>query len=211
MGVLSDRLRTRWGRRRPFILGGAVLTASTLVLLAWTEQIVRWVGCQGGFCGGGGSERGLQSFIVALAVLWTLVLSITVQPIQSGFRALMVDVPSPDQQSRASAWASRIAGAASIFSFFASSLSLPGLPGLGWLTQFQALACLNVLTLGITVTLTCVFIHEEDSRQVDPSVEQRSITAVFRHLSQTIRHLPKGVAQACKVQFCSWLAWFPLL
>ena len=35
MGNLSDNARTRWGRRRPFIVAGAVLTGCTMPLIWW--------------------------------------------------------------------------------------------------------------------------------------------------------------------------------
>lgn len=124
----------------------------------------------------------------------------------------MVDVAPPEEQSRASAYASRIQGAMAIFSFFASSLNLTSLPGLGKLTQFQALACLNLITLGGTVSITCVCIREKDSRRVTLDDEaNRSVWEVFRHIWKTVFELPGRVAQVCKAQFSSWFAWFPLL
>ncbi|KAK4498435.1 hypothetical protein PRZ48_011093 [Zasmidium cellare] len=210
-GALSDRLRTRWGRRRPMILAAAILTVAFLGLLAWTEQIVHL------FAGCPGSEpcddpKGtLSKASVALAIIWTLLVSIAVQPVQAGVRALMVDIAPAEEQSRVSAWASRIQGSLAIFSFFASSLNLPDLPGLGRLTQFQALTCLNFITLGGTVLITCIFIAEKDSRRISLQAKQRSVKEVFRHIYQTVWHLPKRIAGACKAQFSSWFAWFPLL
>lgn len=34
-GIISDNFRSRWGRRRPFIVGGGVLVAVTYVLIWW--------------------------------------------------------------------------------------------------------------------------------------------------------------------------------
>lgn len=40
-GTLSDNVRTRWGRRRPFILGGAILSA--LCLVAMPHTLNYWI------------------------------------------------------------------------------------------------------------------------------------------------------------------------
>ena len=38
MGNISDNARTRWGRRKPFIIAGAILTGLTLPLMWWMPQ-----------------------------------------------------------------------------------------------------------------------------------------------------------------------------
>jgi glycoside/pentoside/hexuronide:cation symporter, GPH family len=38
MGNVSDNARTRWGRRRPFIVAGAILTALTMPVIWWVPQ-----------------------------------------------------------------------------------------------------------------------------------------------------------------------------
>ncbi|KAF2174102.1 hypothetical protein M409DRAFT_16375 [Zasmidium cellare ATCC 36951] len=210
-GALSDRLRTRWGRRRPMILAAAILTIVFLGLLAWTEQFVHLFAACPGAEPCDDPKGNISKTTIALAIIWTLLVSIAVQPVQAGVRALMVDIAPADEQSRVSAWASRIQGSLAIFSFFASSLNLPDLPGLGRLTQFQALTCLNFITLGGTVLITCVFIAEKDSRRISLQAKQRSVKEVFRHIYQTVWHLPKRISGACKAQFSSWFAWFPLL
>ena len=40
VGIKSDRCRSKWGKRRPFIIGGAIATIFSLVCLAWTREIV---------------------------------------------------------------------------------------------------------------------------------------------------------------------------
>ncbi|CAK3924625.1 MFS general substrate transporter [Lecanosticta acicola] len=202
-GAFSDRLPTRWGRRRPIILGGTLLASAFLILLAWTEQIVKLAG----------GEDVSQSPIIALAVIWTILLAISVQPVQAGVRSLMVDIAPANQQSRASSWAGRIQGVSAIFSFFASSLHLPSLLGLGRLTQFQALAALNLITLGSTVLTTCIFIQEKDSRRLEigNGGNQDSVMTVMKHIFRTVKGLQGKIRRTCETQFCSWFAWFPFL
>lgn len=40
VGIKSDNCRVRWGRRRPFIVGGAAATLTSLLLLAWCREIM---------------------------------------------------------------------------------------------------------------------------------------------------------------------------
>lgn len=40
VGVIADRSRSRWGRRRPFMVGGAVVVGLCLLVLGWTKEIV---------------------------------------------------------------------------------------------------------------------------------------------------------------------------
>ncbi|PIA92034.1 General alpha-glucoside permease [Cercospora beticola] len=86
-GAISDRLRTRFGRRRPMMFIAMLFSIAFLSLLAWTENLV--------------PESNLSGRKAA-AVLFTILLSIAVQPVQAGVRALMVDVAPAAEQSRAS-------------------------------------------------------------------------------------------------------------
>lgn len=40
VGLKSDRCRIKWGRRRPFVIGGGLATIFSLLVLAWTREIV---------------------------------------------------------------------------------------------------------------------------------------------------------------------------
>ena len=40
VGTIADRSTSRWGRRRPIILTGAIITALLLLLLGFTEDIM---------------------------------------------------------------------------------------------------------------------------------------------------------------------------
>lgn len=47
VGIRSDNLKSRWGRRRPFLVGGVLCTGIAFVVLSWTREIVG--GCLGIF------------------------------------------------------------------------------------------------------------------------------------------------------------------
>lgn len=40
VGMLSDNSRIRWGKRKPYILGGAVATVFFLLFLSWSKEIM---------------------------------------------------------------------------------------------------------------------------------------------------------------------------
>jgi MFS family permease len=40
VGVIADRSRSKWGRRRPFMIGGSFVVAACLLLLGWTSELV---------------------------------------------------------------------------------------------------------------------------------------------------------------------------
>ena len=40
VGVFADNSTSKWGRRRPFLLGGAVVVVLCLVTLGWAAELV---------------------------------------------------------------------------------------------------------------------------------------------------------------------------
>jgi solute carrier family 45 protein 1/2/4 len=44
IGVLADRSKSRFGRRRPFMLAGCVISVFAMMLLAWAREVAGWMG-----------------------------------------------------------------------------------------------------------------------------------------------------------------------
>ena len=40
VGVLADKSKSKWGRRRPVMVGGTVIVSFCLLVLGWTKEIV---------------------------------------------------------------------------------------------------------------------------------------------------------------------------
>jgi solute carrier family 45 protein 1/2/4 len=75
VGLKSDNCRMRWGKRRPFIVGGAAATIVSLMVLAWAKELV------GGFLGifGADSESaGVKTCIMLFAVMFVYVLDFAI-------------------------------------------------------------------------------------------------------------------------------------
>lgn len=39
VGVLSDSCKSKWGRRRPFLVGGSIIVVFSLLCIGWTREI----------------------------------------------------------------------------------------------------------------------------------------------------------------------------
>lgn len=75
VGMLSDNCRVRWGKRKPFMLGGAAATICSLMFLAWTKEIV------GGFLalfGADPTSNGVKVTVIVVAVIWVYILDFAI-------------------------------------------------------------------------------------------------------------------------------------
>jgi solute carrier family 45 protein 1/2/4 len=39
VGVISDSCKSKWGRRRPFLVGGSVIVIASLLAIGWTREL----------------------------------------------------------------------------------------------------------------------------------------------------------------------------
>jgi len=75
IGIRSDNSRISWGRRLPFMMGGAVATAISFMALAWTREIVH------GFLGLFGADpesHGVRVCSIIFAILFVYVLDFAI-------------------------------------------------------------------------------------------------------------------------------------
>jgi solute carrier family 45, member 1/2/4 len=75
VGMKSDRSRVKWGRRRPYIVGGGIATILAIMILAWTREIVT------GFFsifGVDPASRGVAMCVMLFAVLFIYVLDFAI-------------------------------------------------------------------------------------------------------------------------------------
>jgi len=48
VGVWSDGCKSKFGRRRPFIFGGVVISSLSVCLLGWAKEVAAWFATSGG-------------------------------------------------------------------------------------------------------------------------------------------------------------------
>ena len=154
-GYVSDNTRSRWGRRRPYILVGGLLSAVIAPLLwyfdpSWSEaSIIAWVGI------------GLLLLTLATSASFT------------GYYALGIEMaPSYKERTRVVAWRT----------FFqkASGILIPWFPAFIVLPLFGGeVTGVRVLTLIFAVIMVpisfIIFYYTRERTQVDETIEKENI------------------------------------
>lgn len=208
-GLCSDQCRISMGKRRPFILAGAIVTICSLMALAWVKEIIEtmaWI------CGARTESNIVQAATLTAAALFVWTLNFSIQPLQCGFRALIIDTCSLEEVDAANAWASRMVGIGSLLGYGYSFLDLPCLLHSTTGAHFQRLSVFASCGLAVTVCLCCALVDEQDPNENEPLEEDLKTTASkFKHIYACLFQLHPQVMMVFKVQFCSWVGWFSFM
>ncbi|KAG8986953.1 hypothetical protein FRB94_003800 [Tulasnella sp. JGI-2019a] len=203
IGVLADHSTSRFGRRRPYMLGGSLVCVAALFLLGFT----RWF--SGIFVAAGTKANNVLT--IALAVWSIYCIDFSINAVQAADRALLVDLLPPSQQEVGNAWAGRMFGLGSVAGFFIGNVDLTKtLPWLGK-TQLQILSVLTSLSLVGAHGLTSAGVTEKVLIKDSNQDGRGSFLDIFKDIWHNILTLPPVILQICIIQFFSWIAWFPVL
>lgn len=155
VGVFSDRARTRLGRRLPFIIGGAVLIAAALFLLAAAPAL--WV-----------------------LLLGVLFVQFSSNILQGPWQALIPDLVPEAQRGTASSLKAVMDIAATVAAGAAAGIFLGTFGQKLWGTRaVLATASAPVVVYLVFVTLTAIWAREQPGA-ASPSVASRSIGEALR-------------------------------
>lgn len=80
VGIIADKSKSKWGRRRPFMVGGAFVVSLTLLAMGWAKEIAAFFIAD---------EEKRRSVAVALAVVCIYVIDFAINagtscPIRGG-------------------------------------------------------------------------------------------------------------------------------
>lgn len=199
VGVLSDRCRSRLGRRRPFMLAGALLVTMSLLLFAFSAEIAERLGDPVN-PNGGGSPTGLA---IALLSFWVLDFNINV--LQSPTRALLADIVPSEQVPMGNAFFAVANGFGKTSAYVVGSITpdirIVNVFAAGFVMLFSFLPAL--LARGDRPPPAIVQPEEEPSRQGLCS----ALCKTFREVSAALRLMPRGIRQVFVVQFFSYLSF----
>ncbi|KAF8317479.1 hypothetical protein DL93DRAFT_2134431 [Clavulina sp. PMI_390] len=203
IGHYADNSTSKYGRRRPYMFVGTVLSAIAMLGLGYGKPIF-----EGIFGENSALAKGLT---IAVAVLSLYVVDFCVNAVMAVDRALLVDVLPANEQDLANAWAARVVQVASIVGYWIGSIDLPGLlPFLGK-TQIQVMSAITVVSLIAPHALVMIRVKETPLRpEIDGHEETPSFLEMMKRLWTTIRTLPHVSHMTFHVQFWSWLSQFSI-
>jgi solute carrier family 45 protein 1/2/4 len=209
MAIYSDRCRSRFGRRRPYIVFGTIGTIISLLNLAWLKGIVKEMTRLSH--GDSASEKS-DIVIIVLAIFWIYCLNIAIQAIQMGLRTLVIENCPEHQQSEVSAWTSKFTGVGNIVGYIAGTANLPAIFSLHRLSQFQLLCVIASLYLSLTVTISCYVVRENKPGRISMDMAQdMNLKTSLSQLVRTLETMPWVIWKVCQVQLFAWMGWFPFL
>ncbi|EJU01608.1 hypothetical protein DACRYDRAFT_52897 [Dacryopinax primogenitus] len=203
IGVFADRSKSRWGRRRPFMLAGCMISIGSLLLLGFTRNFVS-------ILVDASTQLG-QSVTVIFATVSIYFLDFSINAVQAMDRALLVDTLPASEQELGNAWAARLMGLGGVLGFFMGYMDLVAwFPFLGR-TQLQVLVVIGSIILLGTHILTAVCVTE---KVLVDDTDDGSRAGLFRNMGdiwRNIQTLPPRIRRICIIQFFNWISWFPIL
>lgn len=183
VGSLSDRSTSRFGRRRPYMLGGLILLGIVSITLAlsknFPEHLVLPIGC--------------TMFVL---------MDGTINVIQTPLRAIVADVSPPSMQSTGQLMAAMFQGLGGLLGYVLQKYLYTDPVEILWL--FICVFLINLTFVG----LTCYFVKEE----VYTGETSGSIAGPFIDLAKSLTRIDGRMLRVMVVEWFSWWAlfcWWP--
>ncbi|KAH7915904.1 major facilitator superfamily domain-containing protein [Hygrophoropsis aurantiaca] len=201
IGILADHSKSRFGRRRPYMIAGSVLCGAALLLLGFTRPVATI------FTTLNSSANDILTIWLAVFAIYCIDFSINA--VQAVDRALLVDTLPPFDQPSGNAWAARMLAIGSVAGFFVGNVDLPRIFPIFGKVQLEVLSVIACLLLLFTHSLTSFFVKERVL--VTSPASGKGLRQEIRAIWAALFRLPRIIRQICIIQFFAWLAWFPVL
>ncbi len=194
VGALSDKTVSPLGRRRPYLLGGALL--ASLALLIFPNS--------GGIAEGLASLTGLHlpavtGLLIAAIMIW--VIDACVNVAQGPYRALIPDVVPEEQYSIANSYISLAIGLGSV-------VAAGTAPFLKWAFGYQMSIPAQFVMAALAFTLgmiwTCITIKESKREHENKQEVVQNNVSFWQSLKEFFALSPE-VSKICTMQFFTWI------
>lgn len=201
IGVLSDNTKSRFGRRRPYLLLGALITAVALLLFPHSAGLSDIIGkvlhihmpVWGGL------------FIAAI-MIWIIDACINIA--QGPYRSLIPDVVPSEQHAQANSYISLATGLGSV-------IAMAVAPFLKFAFNYQMSIPAQFVMAGVAFVLamvwTCLTIREKSSINNDDDAKVDAQKQSFWESLKDFFLLSPEVKKICTMQFFTWIGMMCLL
>lgn len=202
IGSLSDRTVTRFGRRRPYLLAGAIFGSLALWIFPNSGSIVDFINNY--------FKLNLPSYsglLFAAAMIW--IIDACVNMSQGPYRALVPDKVPLEQHSIANAYISLAIGLGSVV-----AAGTP--PFLKWAFDYEmsipSRFLMGALTFSLAMIWTCIMVKEKNLEVVRPSknVFPEKPKGFFANFKDFFSSSPE-IKKICMMQFFTWIGLMCLM
>ncbi len=191
IGVLSDKTTSPFGRRRPYLLGGALLSALALWALPNSAFITEKLGLALNF-----NLPAWGALLFAAIMIW--ILDACVNIAQGPYRALVPDVVPQEQHSIANSYISLAIGLGSV-------VAAATAPFLKWAFNYQmsinAQFIMAALAFSLGMLWTCIAIKECRFERKEEQGEKFNFIQALKGFFA----LSPEVGKICWMQFFTWI------
>lgn len=212
VGFLSDNCTHPLGRRRPFIIVGALLTSLSLLAFSNSTQLATLIV----------SKENIATISLTLAVVSFFALDFSIQAIQAPLRALVNDIMPPAKLSSANSCISFYCGVGNLVGGLLTAVHWSSLYG-SLLSDIQMVFALSAIFLIATTCLTVWSTKEQPLTTPKPPLLSSSVSAPSRLRSKsatsaslssriytTLRGIPDPFWGVFVIQLCTWCGFFTL-
>lgn len=197
VGALSDKTVSKFGRRRPYLLGGAIIASLALWIFPNSQNVA--IALE--------SATGIElpiwtALFIAAIMIWVIDACINVA--QGPYRALIPDVVPQEQHALANSYISLAIGLGSVVAAGAA-------PFLKWAFDYQmsipAQFIMGALAFSLAMLWTCLTINEHQSKkEIKKEAEIAKVKEdTFIDSLKNFFALSPEVSKICTMQFFTWI------
>lgn len=194
IGALSDKTRSRFGRRRPYLLGGAVIASVALWLFPNSGNIADFFSKTFSL-----NLPVWSGLLIAALLIWVIDACINIA--QGPYRALVPDVVPKQQHALANSYISLAIGLGSV-------IAAATAPVLKYAFNYQMSVPAQFIMAALAFTLamawTCLTIHEKSTLKSDNNQSTKDETDFWTSMKEFFALSPE-VAKICTMQFFTWI------
>ena len=196
IGALSDNTRTKFGRRRPYMLISTLFASVALVIFPNTVKIVNHLQNLLPF-----QLNPLMPLILAAIMIW--IIDASVNSAQGPYRALIPDNMPTEQHSVANSYLSFAIGLGSV-------ITAGTAPFLKWAFNIQMSVSAQFIMAAVAFSLgmlwTCLTIKEvQTSSEQETAKEEKTARISFAKRFKDFFACSPEIAKICTVQFFTWI------